>query len=328
MGESKKLAYGDNERYSAGKAQMRVFRSNQYLYWRVAAVKSMRKIILSADEFYRDLEDELSFDKLEDVPAEEQADIINNEIRNGWLFEAVSQAEQSIEDLFSLLRNSGDIAYFAKNVVNYNATKVKKYIWDFKIDEIEYIMQEFKLPYFSLEDPWENQEVFDYYKKSVLLIQQYLKELIAFHKKYYLDYCQYKHGMSVALCPFGKQRTKSEEKGDLRKGVLMTFDSYTVDKRYGVSGELPQLAMYVTPEIGPYVSRLHQEGNLLHYSMHVVNIDEIVHITEKAFTLFNVVWANLLKRCEMTGEDEIGEWAFPLGDYRKYFVIGFPTQHD
>ncbi|MDE7324965.1 MAG: hypothetical protein K2N63_01590 [Lachnospiraceae bacterium] len=328
MGENKKLVYGDMERYLAGKAQMKVFRSNQYLYWRVAAVKSMRKIILSADEFYCDLEDELSFDKLEDVSAEDQADIVNNEIRNGWLFEAVSQAEQSIEDLFSLLRNSGDIAYFAKNVVNYNATKVKKYIWEFKTDEIEYIMQEFKLPYFSLDDPWENQEVFDYYRKSVLLIQQYLQELIAFHKKYYLDYCQYKHGMSVALCPFGKHRTKSEEKGDLRKGVLMTFDSYTVDKRYGVSGELPQMAMCITPEIGSYVSRLHQEGNLLHYSMHVVNIDEVVRITEKAFTLFNIVWTNLLKRCELTDEDEINEWAFPLDNPRKYFVIEFPIQPD
>lgn len=328
MGESKKLAYGDKERYLAGKAQMKVFRSNQYLYWRVAAVKSMRKIILNADEFYRDLEDELSFDKLDDATTEDQADIVNHQIRNGWLFEAVSQAEQAIEDLFSLLKNSGDIAYFAKNVVNYKAAKVKKYIWDFKTDEIEYIMQEFKLPYFSLEDPWENQEVFDYYKKSVLLMQEYLQELIAFHKKHYLDYCQYKHGMSVALCPLGKQHTKSGERRDPHEGVLMTFDSYTVDKRHRASGKLPAMAMCVTPDIWPFVSRLHAEGNLLHYSTHIVNIDDVVRITEKAFTLFNVVWANLLKRCETTDEDEINEWAFPLNNPRKYFVIGFPIQHD
>ena len=36
-------------------------------------------------------------------------------------------------------------------------------------------------------------------KKSVLFMQDYLKRLIQYHKHYYLDYCQYKHGMAVAL---------------------------------------------------------------------------------------------------------------------------------
>ena len=55
-------------------------------------------------------------------------DVVNNKIRNGWLYEAMAQSEQAIEDLFSLLKNSTDIAYFAKNVVNYRATEVKNYI--------------------------------------------------------------------------------------------------------------------------------------------------------------------------------------------------------
>ena len=108
----------------------------------------------------------------------------------------------------------------------------------------------------------------------------------------------------------------------------MTFDSYTVDRRQRASGNLPQLAMYLTPEIQPYVSRLHEEGNLLHFSMHVVNIDDVVRITEKAYTLLSVVWMNLLKRCEMTDEDTIHEWAFPLADYGVHVNIGFPIEKD
>ena len=189
-------------------------------------------------------------------------------------------------------------------------------------------MKEFKLPYFSLQEPWENKEVFEGYKTAVLLMQQFLQELVAFHKKYYLDYCQYKHGMSVTLCPFGKQHSKKEAKCNPHEGALMTFDSYSVEKRQKTSKELPQVEMYLTPEIMPYVSRLDAEGNLLHYSMHVVNINEIVRITEKAFILFNVVWANLIKRCEMTNEDEIHEWAFPLEECKKYMVIGFPVIQD
>lgn len=327
MGGSAKAPFGKDERYRAGKDQMKVFRTNQYLYWRVAVVKSICKIILNSEDFYRDLEDDFLFDGDADLSIDERPDIVNNQIRNGWMFEAVSQAEQAIEDLFSLLKNSGDIAYFAKNVVNYKASQVKKYIWDFKVDDIEYIMQEFRLPYFPLNEPWEDQEVFEFYKKSVLLMQSYLRDLITFYKKYYLDYCQYKHGMSVALCPFGKMHKKNERRPDPHICGLMTFDSYTVEKRSGASGELPHMTLYVTPEIGPYASRLYAEGNLLHYSTKVVNIEDVVRITEKAFTLLNIVWCNLMKRCEMTDEDDINEWAFPEEDYHRYAVIGFPVDH-
>lgn len=327
MGENVKAPFGNEERYRAGKVQMKVFKANQYLYWRVAVVKSIRRIMLNLEDFYRDLEDEILFDIDTDLEVDERPDIVNNQIRNGWMFEAVSQAEQAIEDLFSLLKNSDDIAYFAKNVVNYKAVEVKNYIWNFKADDIAHIMHEFKLPYFPLDDPWEHQEVFEFYKGSVLLIQDYLRDLIAFHKKYYLDYCQYKHGMSVALCPFGKSYKKNERSLDPHTGMLMTFDSYTAEKRSRASGEFPQMALYVTPEIGPYVSRLHTEGNLLHYTMKVVNIEDVVRITEKAFTLLNIVWCNLIKRCEITDEDDINEWAFPEENYHRYAVIGFPVEH-
>lgn len=321
-----KMPFGDKERYLAGKAQMKVFYSNQYLYWRVASIKSIRKIILNADVFYEDMIDDIRFDVPDSAEKDEKPDVVNNQIKNGWLFEAMSQAEQAIEDLFSLLKNSKNLAFFAKNVVNYHATQVKKYIWNFDSENIKYIMDEFGLPYFPLDEPWENQEVFEEYKNSVLLMQKYLRKLIGFHKKYYLDYCQYKHGMAVALCPFGKQYTKGENKCNPREGALMTFDSFTVEKRKQSSEELPQMGMYITPDIQPYVSRLHNEGNLLHFSTHVINIDEVVQIAEMAFTLLNIVWVNLLKRCEMTNEDLIHECAFPLADYRKYEVIGFPFE--
>ena len=62
-------------------------------------------------------------------------------------------------------------------------------------------MEQFKLPFFDLDDAeaWgEHQDVFEGYKKSVLFMQDYLKRLIQYHKHYYLDYCQYKHGMQCA----------------------------------------------------------------------------------------------------------------------------------
>lgn len=79
-------------------------------------------------------------------------------------------------------------------------------------------MEQFKLPFFDLDDAeaWgEHQDVFEGYKKSVLFMQDYLKRLIQYHKHYYLDYCQYKHVMAVALKPFGKAHTAEEKRENL-----------------------------------------------------------------------------------------------------------------
>lgn len=45
----------DESRKKAGISQMKVFYQNQYLFWRVAVVKSIRKILKTSDSFYEDL---------------------------------------------------------------------------------------------------------------------------------------------------------------------------------------------------------------------------------------------------------------------------------
>lgn len=74
---------------------------------------------------------------------------IKNEVRIGWIFEALSHAEQAIEDLFSFLMLSKNIDTFVKNVVNYNATDVKRYIWNFKTNDPSKFLGEFFLPWIA-----------------------------------------------------------------------------------------------------------------------------------------------------------------------------------
>jgi len=193
----------NEEREMASKDQIYTYSGSQYTQWRVAAVKSILKILLNLDDFYEDL--------LPDLEMEQEArDLVHCQIRNGWFYEAVSQAEQVIEDLFSKMMNIEDFAYFAKNVVRYNATKVKDYIWKFDTENIEFICGELGMPYFSLDEPWEKEEVFEGYKDAVLRTQRYLKELQTFHKQYYQGYCQYKHGPAVALTPMQNVLMKDE----------------------------------------------------------------------------------------------------------------------
>lgn len=57
------------------------------------------------------------------------------------------------------------------------------------------------MPWFPLDELWEKEDIFERYKEGSLRTQAYVKELQDFHKKYYPDYCQYKHGLSAVLPP-------------------------------------------------------------------------------------------------------------------------------
>lgn len=313
----------DEERLKASIDQIYTYGGSQYLEWRVAAVKSIQKILLNLDVFYADLLPELEI-------GDEQRDIIHCQIRNGWFYEAVSQAEQAIEDLFSTMINLDDMAYFAKNVVRYNATRVKEYIWNFESDDLEYLCHQFGMPYFPLDDPWEKADVFECYTEAVLLTQKYVKELQGFHRRYYQDYCQYKHGLSVALAPMQKPLMKSDDRGSfderpLENG-LQTFHQGTIAQYEKRTGSLPAMGILLKPDIHHHIRELHDEGNLLFFTIHHIDMKEIVTVTEHACILLKTLWKNITWRCEEKDADKFHRVAFPTDDKMYVCEIGFPKE--
>lgn len=76
----------NEERLQASIEQIYTYGGSQYTAWRVAAVKSIQKILLNLDEFYEDLLPELEVEG-------DNKDIVHCQIRNGWFYEAVFQAE-------------------------------------------------------------------------------------------------------------------------------------------------------------------------------------------------------------------------------------------
>lgn len=210
----------EKEKFEAGKAQMYQYLDSQYLAWHIVAVESIKKLILNLDDFYSDITGE---NQPLSIVEHEQ---IKNEVRIGWIFEALSHAEQAIEDLFSFLMLSKNIDTFVKNVVNYNATDVKRYIWNFKTNDPSKFLGEFFLPYFDLDDSltWaDHQDCYIEYRIAVLRMQTYLTDLVSFHKEHYQDYCQYKHGLAVGL-RYGRYRNGET----LTKGVLQIKDKYGI----------------------------------------------------------------------------------------------------
>jgi len=280
----------DEERMIAGRHQLCFYLANQYPMWRVVTVKSIKNIIENLDDFYR-----LIFDELKRYDEEKEDETVRGEIRNGLFFEALSQSVQAVEDLFSLLKYSGDIPYFAKNVVTYNASKVTRYIRNFDTKNTELLLKPFQIPYFRMDEPWENTEVFNKYVDAVQLIRMYMDALIEHHKTYYFHYCQYKHGMAVALRPFGNS---AQHGNDLLEGVVMTFDNVNFKKR--THATLPAMMIPdFDPDIAKHITGLHEEDNLLRAEMKVVDFNLFVDIVEKAYTL---LMSNVHKDSEHSGD--------------------------
>ena len=308
------------ERTQAGKHQLKYFLSTQYPMWRVTLVKTIRKILENPIGFYEPIYGEIRRYEDEDMPS-----TINCEVRNGLFFEALSQSIQAIEDLFSLMRNCDDLAYFAKHVITYQASEVTKYIQRFDTNNTEYMLKQYGLPYFELEITWENEAVFQSYVEVVQLIKEYMDALIAHHKKYYLYYCQYKHGLSVALRPFGAGQPSGS--GDPFEGAIMVFDNKNFIKRNkGTPGQF--MIPDFHPSIAPHLSALHDEDNLLRAELRLVNIQDLVDIVEKAYALLSVLHRNLNYFCNVEDDAAIHEYAFPTRDYKRMMIIGFPITEE
>ena len=255
----------NEDRLRSGQYQLTIYSANQYLLWRIAMIKSIKHILENADDFYKELKCELR--QSDDETGDKT---VHHEIKNGLMFEALAQSMQSIEDLFSLMKNASDISYFVKYVIVYHAGAVNQYIRDFDTENLEYLLNQMKLLYFPLDEPWENTEIFEIYKG-------------------------------------------------------MAFDSFNFEKRAKRSDALPVFAIpHFHPDIAGNVRELHDEDNLLRSDLKVVHIDSLISIAEKAYTLINVFWGNLRKRCTMTDEDKFMEQYFPISDYRKVAEIGFP----
>lgn len=321
----------DNERLVASIDQIKTFHFSQFTRWHLAAVKSVQKILLGLDDFYSDIAPDLEYDG-------EESDIVHCQIRNGWLYDAVAHAEQAIEDLFSVMMSFKELATFTKDVLYYRAGDVVKYIRNFDADDVKYLADQIGFCYYPIDENdseyvmWGNSDTFEQYKKSIQLTQRYVKEMQNFHQKYYDDYCQYKHGLSVALAPMQNPLKKGDTDGlnktmeNPLEGGLFTFHNGTVEEYQRRTGELPAVMLQLKPGMQPHISALHNEGNLLFSTMHHVDVGEVVAVTEHACILLTIIWENLIRRCNAKENDTKLEVAYPLDTIKRFMVIGYEIE--
>ena len=88
----------------------------------------------------------------------------------------------------------------------------------------------------------------------------------------------------------------------------------------------PALCFDIVPETQPYLGALHDEKNLLHYSLHAADIYKFEEITQKALLLLLPLRMNLIEMSKWDGTEKVQLIAFPNKKKSKIMRIGFPCE--
>lgn len=319
---SVRLKYDDKAKMNANISQIKDFGSSQFLQWRVVTLLSIKKILSNIEDFVDD-----SF--LEFIPSEVNKESLRfNQIRNGFIYEAVSQSIQGIEEMFALIKNSKKWHQLTKNHINYAAGQIKSYVKKGDWDKEEYIIKEFGLP-MLFEDNCDA-EALSSYRHALFFLTESLKEIKSFYLRYIQCYNQYKHGLKVGMRPFGYDIVNAERISEIRKYPLKS-SLYVFSNN--LRGDLkdkekaPAIAINMTPYTQPFLEQMEKDKNLLAYVIEQFDVQDAVNIAIKAASITAAVWSNIdyrIKDYEEKGA--IKKYVFPTDDMFKQMVITIMTE--
>lgn len=270
----------EEERLKASIDQTEHFLSCYFVNWRLAKILINEKVLNSKYEFLDEIAEEVV---LKPTPKES---LIANELTNALQFDILSNAIQYIEDLFALLRAGQKKEFFIRDIITYRAGKVTKLI------EQEH-SQKRLCELFLIPEPFEFDE--GEIKDVMLDGLDRLQKRINWLRKFYLDnsfhYTQYKHGLTIALKPFG-DRTPEQIKNDKvksqNKPFLVALDNLSVKrKKFDDYMMLPNMTKNVIRHVG----ELHKEDNLLRFVVSppestMENFKKCAYIVKECMHLF------------------------------------------
>src|SRR5689334_21071326 len=198
------------ERKNVTRDQIERFFASYFPNWRFVQILATEKLLNEKFSFYPSI---ISDAKQSDDPTGDST--IAQEITNGLLFDAIANCIQYIEDLFALLKAGENKDFFIRHIITYHAGKVEKFI-ERKHTE-EKICNLFYFPFFDEE--FDDKKKYKVYRDSISRLCEWIDEIKEFYSKHQFFYKQYKHGLTVALRPYGRysQEQIEESKAGKRK---------------------------------------------------------------------------------------------------------------
>lgn len=209
-----------------------------------------------------------------------------------------------LEDFFALIKFIREDEQFTQKIVTYWANKVNRVSNSLeKLDE-ESLLKAFMIPSkkYVVEIMKEQSDEIKstnlrLYEEGTKKIITDTKEVLAAFKKYRFYYNQYKHGLTVALKPFGgtlDKKTIEERKNGLF-GLPICYDNQTIETMFE-DGRLPSGSMMIpnlTADIQGGISQLQKEKNLLRYYLEQeVHINDLIKTAVKIQTLIRTLILN------------------------------------
>jgi hypothetical protein len=267
---------------------------NYYPDWRLAKVLTTKKLLAQRYEFYKDFIQDVKSHHDENGEA-----TIAQEIRNGLYFDAISQSVQYVEDLFALINASLKPDYFIKNIINYDAGKVTNLIKSFNANvSVKRISEALHFPDnlpFTTED---DKKAYD---AQVDYLLSLVKDVAKFHRDYEYFHNQYKHGLAVAMRPFGNtyvQEQIDEDKRGEFKPYITVYDSRDLNiaaKKGTFRTRDGALMIGFTDNVRPFIGELAKENNfirLVHPEDMNLDIDLLVDVAYKVRACINTFLSN------------------------------------
>ena len=310
----------NEERTKASKDQILRYLFSYYPQWRVVKISAIKKILDNKYEFFKDI-----------IPTFKQPDddtgaaTIPQELTNGLIFNALAECLQYIEDLFLLVKCSKDQDWFIKNIVTYRSGRITNFIESFD-SSTKSLCKFFLFPLVSKND-WPNRETRDAFDVGVKDLKEKVDDIKLFFKEYKFFYNQYKHGLTIALRPYGIFDKETIDKKKLKRtsAYIVACDNLSIDKIIGQSDRFKQfLAMpCLTPNTKKHLNALQAEDNLLRFLPYKdeIVIEDIIDCAMKVRSVILVLINNLVADIQ-GGEKQL---RLPKGDKNTVFHF---TDHD
>jgi hypothetical protein len=238
---------------------------------------------------------------------------------HGLTAAAVNECAQHCEDLFAVLKFLREDLDFAKKMSSYGAGTVTKFGEGLAKRTDAEIAGLFCVPSAAtvkegLERAVDPAESFNAYEEALHRLGEQVRAVAEWYSIYEDFHVQYKHGLKLAMRPFGEPTAEAIE--ERRANVSDTLFAFTTERiEQMMAGPAQQQQMFfpsLIPEAQEHLSALVADRAILRYKMSgpAVDLDDVVEISRRVLVALRIAATNRLALTD--GLDADSQYCFDL----------------
>lgn len=230
---------------------------------------------------------------------------------------AVNEAAQHCEDLFALLSFLRDPTSFSRRMGGYAAGKVIRLASDLKTDSEAALARRFCVPALDvikagMARATNPEAAVDAARDGRARLVELVREVVEFYETYEFFHVQYKHGLKLALNPFG--RPTADAIAERKKNVsapVFALSNEDIGKMLKRPQSQQAMMLQLDTESQAHISELVKNRDFLRLQMAgpEVELDQVVKLSWTVSRLLRLAAGNRIALGEL---DEDGQQSFSL----------------